>query len=307
MSEQTQKTVSIVIATNRRLVKVRRCIKSIMDNTAAPFEIILIDNDPLKSALALVSDFPVIKYKCPEESLGVAAARNYGINHSENDYVLIIDDDAYVTEDVVSKAFKVFDGDNLAAAVALRIEDVNTKVAYHRCDPCKACPGGGGVFLRSALKTVGPQRSEFRFGAEEIDWAVRAYNAGFRIRYARDATVYHDPDHRSNEGTKFPNYKLRHTLRSRLMYLFYNFRWRTVIVHSFRVVASFVVAGVRQGSVAPVIQGVLGALEGCWRTRAQRVVVRPEVEEFYTSPNECEDEYSIPYWRKICAAIRTSL
>jgi GT2 family glycosyltransferase len=219
-------------------------------------------------------------------------------------WVFILDDDAFIEGNVCIEALRFFDQDPLAAAVAFRIEDVPTRSEFARSDPSKVCPGGGGMFRCSAFETIGPQREEFQFGAEEIDWAVRCYQAGYRIRYAERATVFHDPDHRHSDGAHFPDYKISHTFRNRLLFLFYNFRFRTIVIQGARVCFSFFMLCSHQRSFRPFRLGLTEAVKGAWRTRMERNVVSREVEEFYTRPNLIEEEYSVPYWRKAVSAVR---
>jgi len=296
--------VSILIATDRRLEKLRRCIQSLHTHIASDKEIIVVDNDPARSARTICLDFPDILYAAPVLRLGVAAARNLGARLASFPNLLVIDDDAYVESDVCDEALRMLNEDPKCAAVALCIIDVPTANVWPKADPAKAVPGCGGVFRRSAFTSVGPQRESFRFGAEEIDWGVRCYNAGFHIRYARSSVVFHDPAQSRAAGERLPDYKIRNNLQNRLLFLFYNFTWKTVLLQGSRVCISNFVLGLRYRTLRPFCEGLLGALRAGWSTRRQRVLVSGAVDEFYTKPNFEEDEYSIPYWRKLVGLLR---
>jgi len=93
-------TCSICVATYRRLELLEKLLKSLLDQDVedtVTFEIVVVDNDHLKSAEMVVRRFMLttdrsIRYFCEPER-NISLARNLAIESSLGDYVVFIDDD----------------------------------------------------------------------------------------------------------------------------------------------------------------------------------------------------------------------
>ena len=91
---------SICVATYRRLDMLEKLLKSLLDqdiDAAVTFEIVVVDNDHLKSAEMVVRRFMLtadrpLRYFCQPER-NISLARNLAIEKSLGEYVVFIDDD----------------------------------------------------------------------------------------------------------------------------------------------------------------------------------------------------------------------
>lgn len=87
--------VSVVVTTYNRKYEVRRALESVYAQTVKPFEVILVDdcsNDATKEYLDGFF-FDGLKYFKLSERRGVGAARNYGIQQVQGDYIAFLDSD----------------------------------------------------------------------------------------------------------------------------------------------------------------------------------------------------------------------
>lgn len=87
--------ISIVIPTYNRASTLKRCIKSLLDQTYSDFEIIIVDdnsNDNSEAIIKSIND-PRIKYLKHKKNLGANAARNTGIKSAVGELIAFQDSD----------------------------------------------------------------------------------------------------------------------------------------------------------------------------------------------------------------------
>ncbi len=85
--------ISVVIVAYNRQLYTQETVRSLLNQSVTPFEILLIDNgsDP---PLRVKGDSPILKLTRFDKESGCAYARNFGINESKGEYVAFVDDDA---------------------------------------------------------------------------------------------------------------------------------------------------------------------------------------------------------------------
>ncbi len=95
--------VSILIPTIDRYSYLRTLLQQLRQQTIRPFEILIIDQTPLKKRDLKISDdfldLP-IRYFVLEEP-GQCNSRNFGLNKSRGDYILFLDDDDEIEPDLI--------------------------------------------------------------------------------------------------------------------------------------------------------------------------------------------------------------
>ncbi len=84
--------VSVVIPTYNREDRLPSAIRSVLEQTAAPAEVIVVDDGSTDGTPALVRDFPEVRY-LRQENQGVSAARNHGISAAKHDWIALLDSD----------------------------------------------------------------------------------------------------------------------------------------------------------------------------------------------------------------------
>ena len=85
--------LSAIIVTNGRPDELDGTLANLLNQDRQPEEIIVLDNDPGKSALRAphISD-PLVRYICPGEDLGTARGRNCAAAAARGDLLLFIED-----------------------------------------------------------------------------------------------------------------------------------------------------------------------------------------------------------------------
>ncbi len=84
--------VSVVIPAYNREDRLPSAIRSVLDQSAPPAEVIVVDDGSTDGTPALVRDFPEVRY-LRQENQGVSAARNHGISAAKHDWIALLDSD----------------------------------------------------------------------------------------------------------------------------------------------------------------------------------------------------------------------
>lgn len=98
------KKVTVVIPTYKPIRTIKKCLQSIKKQSYQPIEIIVVDSSPYdkkpKAELKkLIKQFGKLIIDGPERSI----QRNRGIRDAKGEYILTIDQDMYLTKDVVKE------------------------------------------------------------------------------------------------------------------------------------------------------------------------------------------------------------
>ncbi len=120
------KTVSIIITSYNKGKFLKETINSVKNQTYQNIEIILVDDcssdSYTKEILNDLSNDNQIKLYILSENKGVSNARNFGINKSCGEYVLIVDGDDRISETYIEKAVKILDSNSDFKIVSCEVE-----------------------------------------------------------------------------------------------------------------------------------------------------------------------------------------
>ena len=86
--------ISVIIPTYNRASLIERAIRSVLEQTYKPFEIIVVDDgstDNTREVVESIGD-PTVKY-CYKENGGAGSARNYGAKQAQGDWLAFHDSD----------------------------------------------------------------------------------------------------------------------------------------------------------------------------------------------------------------------
>ena len=115
--------VSVIIPTYNRAEKVVRAISSVLNQTFSDFEVIVIDDgsdDGTEKAVARLKG--PIKYLVHSANLGVSAARNTGIKHSNAPFIAFLDSDDHWLPEKLNVQMKFFETNS--QMVACQTEEI---------------------------------------------------------------------------------------------------------------------------------------------------------------------------------------
>jgi len=227
----TDAKLTVGIATRNRFRSLVRCVESLACLGDLVAKVIVVDDasdepveGPLAAACPQMADrLQVVR----RDAGGYIAGRNCLMQLAATDYVLSLDDDAYVIDAAgIGRAVALMERDPSVAAVACAQAEADgspwpagmqpAPVSY-ACDVA-AFIGFASVIRRSAFFEVGGYREPLFFYGEEKDLSVRLWDAGYRVVYMPDVRVAHviDPEGRS------PARYVRYAIRNDCLFALYN-------------------------------------------------------------------------------------
>jgi GT2 family glycosyltransferase len=222
-------TISVVIVNWNSAADLTACLESLLRQTSAPAEIIVVDNGSSDGSAALVRErFPAIELIANAENLGFAPAVNQGIERARGEWVATLNNDTIADERWIERlqaatsaqlaaaeddqelgmlqSCIVFKDrpDTLNSTGLLLFKDATAADRGVRTPSAQAdgwpldifCPtAGAAAYRRSMLERVrlpaGVFDASFFMYYEDVDLGWRCRLAGFRARYVPDAIVYH--------------------------------------------------------------------------------------------------------------------
>jgi GT2 family glycosyltransferase len=219
---QVSPKVSIVMLTLNSYQVTRDCLLTLQQLDYPNFEIVLVDNGSTDgSEKQLGRDFPEVRHLHNTLNLGFPGGNNVGIRDAlsrQPQYLLLLNNDTLVAPNFLSEMVRVTE-ENPAIGLA------NPKILYH--EPPDRIWYAGGAYKRgwSLAKHFGVNRRDngkynqlcevsfttgcallvkadvvrkvglldevFFLGYEDLDWCVRAQNAGFKAIYIPSAVIWH--------------------------------------------------------------------------------------------------------------------
>lgn len=203
----------------------RRCLVSISATQYPSYLVHVVDNASTDRSIQMVrSKFPEVKVIRSRHNLGYAGGCNLGIQSSESEYVLLLNNDAVVSPDWLEPLVRLMESNELIAAVQPKILSINDKKMFDYCGASGGemdlfgypfargrifktleidegqydnqqlifwASGAATLIRRSVLDKVGLLDSYFFAHMEEIDLNWRMQKAGYQIAFEPGSVVYH--------------------------------------------------------------------------------------------------------------------
>lgn len=224
--------VSIVIVNWKTPELLANCIRAIeKDRGAGQFEVHVVDNASGDESLTVLArDFPYVKVLANTVNLGFSKACNQVIPETKGEFVLLLNPDAFVQDNAISKLCDFMESNPTCGAVGPRVlnQDGTLQLACRRSfpsvsaslfrltylskifprsklfsqynltyadpDACLAVDALSGSCMlvrRRAIDQVGLLDEDIFMFGEDIDWCWRIKQANWLIYYLPQAIVYH--------------------------------------------------------------------------------------------------------------------
>jgi glycosyltransferase involved in cell wall biosynthesis len=212
---ETYPKVSIIVPVKNGAEKIKDLLDSLMhvDYEKDKLEIIVVDGNSTDATMEIVSKYPV--KIVTEEKLGVNVARNTGIKNSSGEIIIFTDHDCVVPENWVKEIVKNFrdpsvgcvggkvlryNNDSLSLYAdesivpVMRIFENDLVISKIRSPFCYPV-GCNFAVKREAIEKAGLFDERFKYGFDELEFAERICNKGYKIVLTPNITVQHK--HRS--------------------------------------------------------------------------------------------------------------
>lgn len=209
--------VTIAICTYNRSSALEDSVgTSFAQETDVPFEVLVVDNnstdDTREVVRKLKKKYPELRYVV-ETNQGLSHARNRALKEARGRIVAFIDDDCTVMPDWITNVAQVFEDPAIGCAGGrISVQYPGEKPSWitpemeslfglydHGDEPC--CTDrvfGGNLLVRRDLAlqlggfstNLGYQGAK-HIGGEDIDYAIRVAQAGYKIAYVPNARAIH--------------------------------------------------------------------------------------------------------------------
>lgn len=192
--------VSIVIPVYNEESHLSACLDAIAQQTVAPFEVIVVDNNSTDGTAAIAGSYPFVTV-LSEARQGVVHARNAGFDAAKGDIVGRIDADTIIAPDWVATAGRIFANKDVdVVSGALAFYDIPFKAFFDRVD---------NICRNYLARSLGKRRELFLYGGnmairrtvwhevrgtfcnersfhEDIDMAAHFAHGTYNLAYSND-------------------------------------------------------------------------------------------------------------------------
>ena len=257
-------SIIIVNYKNLELLKLcLKSIQEHLSGENLDYETLVVDSEAqLETEPVLLENFPDIRYFPFQKNIGYAGGVNCGIKNSSGKYLLILNPDIIITAGAIPKMLAHLKQNPEIGMLGPRLLGFNGKIQnsrfsfyrpstiiYRRTFLGKSFFGrkelsrfnldnnqptepiypdwimGSAILTsRQAVEKVGPMDERFFLYFEDVDWAWRFWENGFKVQYFPEATMLHYHQRSSRVGFDFFDFFLRREARwhisSALKYFF---------------------------------------------------------------------------------------
>ncbi|HLV01085.1 MAG TPA: glycosyltransferase family 2 protein [Acidobacteriota bacterium] len=232
--------VSVVVVNHNRAGLLKECLKSLLNQSVPPLEVIVVDNGSRDESCDLVRSFSNsrIRLVSLSENRGFAEACNIGIRTSQGEFVALLNNDAVADKDWLEQLVAEGNRHPEAGMFACKIRLYGTTLidkAGHLLFPDGQNRGRGtgepdsrqyddpgetlfpdgcaAMYRRELLEETGGFDEDFFAYADDADLGLRARLLGWSCRYVPSAIVHH---HHSSTVGAFSEQKVYWIERNRL-------------------------------------------------------------------------------------------
>ena len=206
---------SIVIPTFNQLYMIKQCIDSIVENTASPYEIIVVDNASTDGTAAYLQSLNgLVRFRVLEQNRGFAGAINVGMMMAKGRTIMLLNNDTVVTEKWLDNLLACLNSDDKIGMVGPMTNYISgeqqinvpyTEIAdmpkfareYNRSNPAlwrriDRLAGFCLLFRRELFEGIGYFDEGFEIGNfEDDDYNVRVRLLGRSLVMAQDTFIHH--------------------------------------------------------------------------------------------------------------------
>ena len=144
-------------------------------------------------------------------NLGIAA-RNIALSNNTSEFLLMMDDDAYISKEHVELMVHAFRSDPSIAAVSFKIRNSQENEACLLPTVFHGCACG---FRSSALREIGGYPSDFLYYGEEYCVAFSLYQKGYRIvRLDGVKHIFHAKDNTGRDKNRIIRLLVRNNIKT---------------------------------------------------------------------------------------------
>ncbi len=174
-------------------------------------ELIVVDDGSTDDTAAVIAACPVVTIALRQPNAGPSRARNRGIAAATGEHIAFLDGDDLWPDGRLDRQLAALDARPDVDGVLGRIQYVATdggripRLPYEdpRLHTIVAPSVAAGLFRRRSFERVGPFDEELR-SSEDLDWLLRASEAGLDLRVLPDVTLVYRHHDANSTGARAP-------------------------------------------------------------------------------------------------------
>jgi Predicted glycosyltransferases len=205
-------------------------------------------------------------------------AYNIGVENSDADVVIILDDDSHIEEDAIEKTIQKFSEDALLGALAFKIVLPGNNENVTKDWPAGSATyfwGCGAAVKKSVWDKLGGYRKELFLYCNEYDYCIRVWNEGFKVVYVDDVVAWHRVSnmHRTSERL------ITYSLRNNYIYIktYFSAKYHPRLFFYDRL--AWFIRALLAGSAGAFFKGIKMAKQQ--RNNIQLYPIHPDIQKFY--------------------------
>lgn len=329
--------VVVVVPNWNGAERLAACLDSLLAQSVKA-RVIVVDNGSVDGSLKLFEQYSNVEVILHDRNLGFAGGVNAGFRRAIDDdvkYVATLNNDAVADKGWLEQLVAVLDKNPKAGIVTSKILDARGRKIdstgdyltvwglpyprgrgesdldkYDSQTDIFGASGGASLYRVSMLRGVGLFDEDFFAYYEDVDLSFRAQLAGWRVRYAPAAVVYHQIGATSGKLKGFTAYQ---TMKNQPLLLYKNLPgrywwrvgWRFTLAHTL-----FFLRAISRGQGWPALKGDLRGTYLLFKKHfeRQRIQKSRKVSDEYIwdllVPDLPPNAYALRRWRacwwKIC-------
>lgn len=202
MTDKRFPKCSVVIRCYNEEQHIGRLLEGVINQTVRDVEIIVVDSGSTDATLSIAAKYPVKILAIKPEEFSFGRSLNLGCGAATGEFLFIASAHVYpVHKNWLERLLAPFSDPEVALAYGNQQGNEITKYSEHRVfskwfstksnsnQDHPFCNNANAAIRRNLWDQL--PYDETLTGLEDIDWAKRAMNLGYRIAYAADAEVVH--------------------------------------------------------------------------------------------------------------------
>jgi GT2 family glycosyltransferase len=245
--------ISVVIPNYNGANYIKRCIESVKHQTVST-EIIVVDNGSNDESLSIIKKHTDVKIVTLSQNYGFSYAVNRGIEATNGDYIVLLNNDCFLEKDWVEQVYKTIISDkNIFSCCSKMINENNHRLLddvgdYYnilgwafqmgngkssnlfeqKAEVFSTC-AGASIYRKSIFKEIGLFDEQFFAYLEDVDIGYRARIFGYKNVYCPKARCYHIGS--ATSGGVYNSFKIKYSARNNIYLIYKNMPYIQLMIN----------------------------------------------------------------------------
>ena len=247
--------VTVVIPNYNGMRFLKTCLDSLRLQRFKDFETLIVDNASEDGSCEYIQEnYPEVKLLKNEKNLGFSGAVNIGIEMSETEYVILLNNDTEAASDFVGELVNAIEESDDIFSVSSKMINFNDREImddagdlysivgwgfqrgvgkssslYKKTKDVFSACAGAAIYRKKIFNEIGMfDLSHFAY-LEDMDLGYRAKIQGYRNVYCPTAVVYHVGS--GTSGSRYNSFKVRLSSRNNIYMIYKNMPWPQIILN----------------------------------------------------------------------------